>query len=118
MINIKEIKERLENGYELDYEMRAIDGTWGIPFKQFAKEQAFADLKALVEALEWVPVSERLPEESGKYWISCADGWLGVAYYDDYDGIWEVANSPIGTTQVHDTLYWMSLPPNPEKPSE
>lgn len=50
---------------------------------------------------EWIPTSERLPEENGNYLACCDDGYITDLWYDQDKG-WLMSGTVI--------VAWMRLP--------
>jgi hypothetical protein len=62
-----------------------------------------------VTVQEWIPVSERLPEDSGYYLVHHKDGFVSERYfYEDAPEIFaQVRNCPV--------THWMPLPAAPKE---
>ena len=71
------------------------------------------DYCPLVEAPKWIPVAERLPEESGSYLVA-DDGIIKEAYYGKE---WAGDNwtDPIEMYMTFHPTHWMLLPQPPER---
>ena len=87
----------------------------------FKREDILECLKMTTEALEqqqkekWVPVTERLPEESDTYFVTVHDEDLGFttafAYYLEHENRWSLDDEWIDGP----VIAWMPLP-EPYKP--
>lgn len=52
----------------------------------------------------WIPITERLPDEKGSYWITTIDGTVHLGYM-----------KPDGSGfRRRDAVAWMPYPPEPE----
>ncbi len=58
----------------------------------------------------WIPVSERLPEDSQRVLVCCADGRQYVAATDG--GFWSDGREY--SDHIHDITHWMPLPEAPK----
>ncbi len=83
-------------------------------------KQIIANLTAKLEAAtkpKWVSVSDRLPEEVGKYLCHFSDGTIETYDYQKLDdgryGITDVGYGFEAANNWHVT-HWQSLPPAPE----
>lgn len=79
-----------ENGYSDTYDKSCIIGV----------------IEDLPSAQQWIPCSERLPEQSGFYLVTY--NWFGhlsrsIQHFDGYD-------FKISTTEIGDVTAWMPLP--------
>jgi len=54
----------------------------------------------LQQTCNWIPVTERLPEASGAYLVTCANGNVKVGHFATFDGKWTDAKA----------VAWMPLP--------
>lgn len=69
-----------------------------------------AELKAAREAMRWIPVAERLPEEAQPVLVQFFNDVAIGKYYDDGDAIaWQV-----GKMWKMPVTHWMPLPAAPE----
>lgn len=74
-------------------------------------------LRSERERHRWIPVSERLPEESGDYLVAFYWGGISKIGYSKKHGEWnnddsldhDLANA------MRDITHWMPLPPKPEE---
>ena len=72
------------------------------------------DIKALPSAQQWIPCSERLPEEEKEVLVYTDAGEMLVAYlFDDWGNLaWTTGGLGSGTVRV---VAWMPLPKPPEE---
>lgn len=61
------------------------------------------NIKALEQELKWIPVTERLPDNSGRYWVNYSLGYVGIAHYYESVLKW-------GCTTTERIVAWMPLP--------
>ena len=50
--------------------------------------------------MNWIPTSERLPDETGAYLVSCVNGNVKVGHFSTFDNKWSDAKATA----------WMPLP--------
>jgi hypothetical protein len=102
-------------------------------------KEAVENTQAVIDALEqiekepkWIPVSERLPEESKKCLVTVKGGYVGIMCYasdlygvDEYDfcdekGMagWFDYDRELGHYSRDDVIAWMSLPESYNAESE
>lgn len=61
--------------------------------------------------MDWIPISERLPETEGEYLIY-AQEWFDIA---DFDGLEFFVRSGDWAGEVYETVsFWMELPERPK----
>lgn len=95
------IEDVLGDTYDLDHLRDLV---------QAEKEGRLKALRELEEQQRWIPVGERLPEESGEY----------LTYCGEYDGICILYCDVLKTktkwrTRWKEVTYWMPLPEPPEE---
>ncbi len=83
----------------------------------YNKHESIGDLAIEIEALfsdDWIPVSERLPEETGRYWCYVESvGELGVSHeqvncsYSERHGFME-------NGKIMNVTHWRPLPEAPK----
>jgi hypothetical protein len=94
------------------------------------KEMADHLLANGVVVREWIPVTERLPEEDGSYLCYsqyCGSGWCAVRSFakdgrkkDEYDfqrrwkNVWYDYDSEYGYCVIDSITHWMPLPEPPK----
>ena len=74
-----------------------------------ALRQAMTDIQEFPPARRWIPVTERLPEKTGKYLVSVKNGNVYAGTFSAYEGAFNCAATA-----------WMELPEpykEPEDPS-
>lgn len=80
---------------------------------------------------QWIPVTERLPEEDGSYLCYsqyCGSGWISVRGFakdgrkkDEYDfqrrwkNVWYDYDSEYGYCVIDSITHWMPLPKSPKE---
>ena len=72
-------------------------------------EQLLNDLEQDEKENGWIPVSERLPEASGTYQVTCMDGRIHRSTYAKFQNKlkrWELT----GARSYWKVIAWMSLP--------
>lgn len=52
--------------------------------------------------MEWIPVKDKLPEESDRYIVSLESGWVGPDYFEERDKSWE--------DHAYRVVAWMPFP--------
>ena len=52
---------------------------------------------------EWIPVTERLPENGGRYLVNYSSGYVTMTYYYEFAATW----APTTTERI---VAWMPLP--------
>lgn len=70
-------------------------------------------IKEFPKVCEWIPVSERLPEESNRYEVTVDFGTeqlTGIAYYSTKEGMWNIYTNYITA--------WRERLPEPYKAGE
>lgn len=81
-----------------------------------ATEQAYKKgyEKGKVDALKWIPVTERLPE--GMDWVLCAckDGDVRILAYDFIMDDWDIQGRPNSCYGKAFVTHWMPLPEPPK----
>lgn len=50
--------------------------------------------------MNWIPITDRLPDETGAYLVSCVNGNVKVGHFSTYDNKWSDAKATA----------WMPLP--------
>ena len=50
--------------------------------------------------MKWIPITDRLPDETGAYLVSCVNGNVKVGHFSTYDNKWSDAKATA----------WMPLP--------
>ena len=88
-----------------DKAARAMDHSYARMLNMTARR-----LRELDEKQRWIPVAERLPEESGEY----------IAYCGEYDGICVLYYEILETkgkwrSKLKEVTYWMPLPEPPKE---
>ena len=69
-------------------------------------------LEALLKQPRWIPVTERLPDDSVGVTLCTRSGIVGTGFYDKYTKNW-VQYYAAGALCV-DVTHWMPLPEGPE----
>lgn len=72
-------------------------------------EQLLADLEQDEKANGWIPVSERLPEASGTYQVTCMDGRIYHSTYAKFQSKlkrWDLT----GARSYWKVIAWLPLP--------
>lgn len=90
------VREFMEQYKMVDTEQIYSNGTEYVPI--FRMEQWFAHQ---ADTPRWIPVAERLPEESGEYLVTIRS-MLYISWFYKDDGVWSFRNA--------DLMAWMPLP--------
>lgn len=61
------------------------------------------DLVGRIGKLRWIPITERLPDNSGRYLVNYSSGYIAMAYYYESVSKW-------GSTTIERIVAWQSLP--------
>lgn len=87
----------------MDDRAEAIDILTRMSTNHFYGHREQEAFKLAVEALKqrWIPVTERLPEESGEYLV-VLDSLIYFSWFYKEDGVWSFKNA--------DITAWMQLP--------
>lgn len=95
--------------------------------QDFCVEQG-AELSEIKARQRWIPVTVRLPEEDGKYFVTCSAfgaTWMSVLCFaevgedvDDYDlrgkrNVWYEYDTEYGYVHSTSITHWMPLPELP-----
>lgn len=67
------------------------------------KEALYVACKALEQEPRWIPVTEELPNNSGRYLVNYSSGYVAVAYYYELIPKW-------GSSTTERIVAWMPLP--------
>lgn len=67
------------------------------------KEALYAARRALEQESRWIPITERLPNKSGRYLVSYNSGYVAMALYYESVSKW-------GATTTERIVAWMPLP--------
>lgn len=121
LISRNEAAKRLEDlakkregsfsGEAFEFAAKVVRGVPAADVPHWATEQAYKNgyEQGMKDALKWITVTERLPEESGEYLVYCGeyDG-ICVLYYEilKTKGKWR--------TQWKQVTHWMPLPKLPK----
>ena len=106
-----ELQTQLKIIREAEYQIYG-SGSWGFTTKC---EHAIEDAPTIQPEPHWIPVTERLPEESGQYLITVkyehVDGYEDIyAEHGDWsDGKWDMFGFG-HCGKVEDIVAWMPLP--------
>lgn len=90
---LKEIND-VYNGYMLSEQFAPAD------FQRMVEE---APTVETVPAEKWIPITERLPNKSGRYLVSYDSGYVAMALYYESVSKW-------GSTTTERIVAWMPLP--------
>lgn len=83
-------------------------------FKNIPTSGAYSEHKFILDLLnqtEWIPITERLPNKSGRYLVSYNSGYVAMALYYESVSKW-------GATTTERIVAWMPLPESYKSESE
>lgn len=88
----------------------AIDTFYKYPNIDWTTLDVLAKINALPSAQQWVPCSERLPEEYGNYLITTHDGNVDIGTIDPKKkSVWSACDAD-GFYWLREVVAWMPLP--------
>lgn len=105
MIHIKDRLMQYKDKYSDCYKYAGVH----VKVIQDMIEQLLADLEQDEKANGWIPVSERLPEASGTYQVTCMDGRIYHSTYAKFQSKlkrWDLT----GARSYWKVIAWLPLP--------
>lgn len=128
LIDADALMERMyHDAFETDTDMQKWDSGCWIRYKMF--ENAIDEAPTIDAVSVWIPCSDRLPSEDGRYlvsyWLMKGMPWISVMYYgkptflETGHPCFYVSDDEYGDVVYDDIVAWMPLPkPYGERESE
>ena len=94
-------------GFAKNYQFKTLDELGDTEIKTYMSEAkakaSFLLFSVTPQEPRWIPVTEKLPDNSGRYWVNYSSGYVGIAHYYESVLKW-------GCTTTERIVAWMPLP--------